>query len=80
MPMQGGLSIERMCELARDSRAGFYRSLRERASGEEDVEVRSVIQRTALEHRRRYGLPTSDSRTATPRDAGKPQAGLAHDA
>jgi putative transposase len=55
MPMQGGLSIERMCELARVSRAGFYRSLQEQASGEEDVEVRSVIQRIALEHRRRYG-------------------------
>jgi putative transposase len=55
MPMQGGLSVERMCELARVSRAGFYRSLRESAPGEEDVEVRSVIQRIALEHRRRYG-------------------------
>jgi putative transposase len=55
MPMQGSLSIERMCELARVSRAGFYRSLRERALGEEDIEVRSVIQRTVLEHRRRYG-------------------------
>jgi putative transposase len=55
MPMQGGLSIERMCELARVSRAGFYRSLQERAAGEEEVEVRSVIQRIALEHRRRYG-------------------------
>ena len=53
--MQGGLSIERMCELARVSRAGFYRSLREGAPGEEAVEVRSVIQRIALEHRRRYG-------------------------
>jgi putative transposase len=44
-----------MCELARVSHAGFYRSLQEQASGEEDVEVRSVIQRIALEHRRRYG-------------------------
>jgi putative transposase len=55
MPMQGGLSIERMCELARVSRAGFYRSLQQRAPGEEEVEVRSLIQRIALEHRRRYG-------------------------
>jgi putative transposase len=55
MPMQGGLSVERMCELARVSRAGFYRSLQEGAPGEEDVEVRSVIQRIVLEHRRRYG-------------------------
>jgi hypothetical protein len=29
MPMQGSLSIERMCELAKVSRAGFYRSLQE---------------------------------------------------
>ena len=53
--MQGSLSVERMCELARVSRAGFYRSLQENAPGEEDVEVRSVSQRIALEHRRRYG-------------------------
>jgi putative transposase len=55
MPMQGSLSTERMCELGRVSRAGSYRSLQERAPGEEDVDVRSVIQRIALEHRRRYG-------------------------
>jgi hypothetical protein len=30
MPMQGSLSIERMCQLARVSRASFYRSLKER--------------------------------------------------
>ncbi len=53
--MQGGLSIERMCELARVSRAGFYRLLQERVPVEEDVEVRSAIQQIALEHRRRYG-------------------------
>jgi len=55
MPMQGSLSIERMCELARVSRAGFYRSLGERAPLEESTEVRSAIQKVALEHRRRYG-------------------------
>jgi putative transposase len=55
MPMQGSLSIERMCGLARVSRAGFYRSLQERMSVEEDMEVRSAIQAIALEHRRRYG-------------------------
>lgn len=55
MPMQGGLSVERMCELARVSRAGFYRSLQEKAPSEEDAEVRSAIQQIALEHRRRYG-------------------------
>jgi transposase InsO family protein len=34
---------------------GFYRLLEERVPQEESMEVRSAIQRTALEHRRRYG-------------------------
>jgi transposase InsO family protein len=55
MPMQGSLSIERMCQLARVSRAGFYRFLKEHVPREEDTEVRSAIQQVALEHRRRYG-------------------------
>jgi putative transposase len=55
MPLQGSLSIERMCQLAGISRAGFYRSLQERTPLEEDMEVRSVIQQMAIEHRRRYG-------------------------
>jgi transposase InsO family protein len=53
--MQGSLSIERMCQLGQVSRAGFYRSLQERAPVEEDMEVRSAVQQVALEHRRRYG-------------------------
>lgn len=55
MPLQGGLSIERMCELARVSRASFYRSLKERVPAEEEMEVRAAVQQIALEHRRRYG-------------------------
>jgi len=55
MPMQGSMSIERMCQLAEVSRAGFYRSLREEKPAEEDMELRSAIQQIALEHRRRYG-------------------------
>ncbi len=55
MPLQGSLSIERMCQLARVSRAGFYRSLQERAPVEEEMETRSAIQEIAVEHRRRYG-------------------------
>jgi transposase InsO family protein len=55
MPMQGSLSIERMCELMRVSRTSFYRSLQQREPQEESMEVRSAIQRVALEHRRRYG-------------------------
>lgn len=44
-----------MCELARVSRASFYRSLKEQRPAEEETEVRSAIQQVALEHRRRYG-------------------------
>jgi putative transposase len=55
MPMQGSLSIERMCQLANISRAGFYRSLRDRKPQEESMEVRSAIQGIVLENRRRYG-------------------------
>jgi len=55
MPLQGSLSIERMCELARVSRASFYRSLQEQRPAEEETEVRSAMQQIALEHRRRYG-------------------------
>ena len=53
--MQGSLSIERMCQLVSVSRRGFYRSLKEQRPVEEEMEVRSVIQQIALEHRRRYG-------------------------
>jgi transposase InsO family protein len=53
--LQGSLSIERMCQLAQVSRAGFYRSPQERLRVEEEMEVRSSIQQIVLEHRRRYG-------------------------
>ncbi len=55
MPVQGRLSIERMCQLAPVSRAGFYRSLQVRTPAHEEMEVRSTIQAIAVEHRRRYG-------------------------
>ena len=55
MSLQGSLSIERMCQLAQVSRAGFYRSLQARLPVEEEMEVRSTIQQIVLEHRRRYG-------------------------
>ena len=55
MPMQGRLSIERMCQIGQVSRASFYRSFKEEMPVDEDMEVRSEIQRIVLEHRRRYG-------------------------
>ena len=53
--MQGNLSIERMCQLAAVSRTGFYRSLQDQKPVEEDMEVRSAIQKIFAEHKRRYG-------------------------
>jgi putative transposase len=55
MSLQGKLSVERMCQLAKVSRAGFYRSLQEREPIEEDMAVRSTIQQIFAEHKRRYG-------------------------
>jgi putative transposase len=55
MPMQGSLSIERMCQIGQVSRASFYRSFKEQKPLEEDMEVRSEIQKIVLQHRRRYG-------------------------
>jgi transposase InsO family protein len=55
MSMQGKLNIERMCQLAGVSRAGFYRSLQEQEPVAEDMEVRSTIQKIFAEHKRRYG-------------------------
>ena len=55
MSRQGPLSIERMCDLAQVSRAGFYRSLQEHQPVEEEMAVRSAIQGIAVAHRRRYG-------------------------
>jgi putative transposase len=55
MSLQGGLSIERMCMLARVSRAGFYRWLTVAAPREEEMEVHAAIHAVVLEHRGRYG-------------------------
>jgi putative transposase len=55
MSLQGKMSIERMCQWAGVSRAGFYRSLQREQPVEEDMEVRSTIQRIFAAHKRRYG-------------------------
>ena len=44
-----------MCELARVSRAGYYRSLAEKEPAREEMEVRAAIQQVVVEHKRRYG-------------------------
>ena len=55
MHVQGKLSVERMCQLAGVSRAGFYRHLVEVEPDAEEMELRDAIQRIYLEHRRHYG-------------------------
>ena len=47
MPLQGGLTIERMCQPAQVSRASFYRWLQEPPPMEAEMEVRSAIQQIA---------------------------------
>jgi putative transposase len=57
MQLQGNLSVERMCYLGQVNRAGFYRYLKGKAPRLEKTEVRSMVQRIAVEHRRRLGSP-----------------------
>jgi putative transposase len=57
MQLQGSLSVERMCQLAAVSRAGFYRHLKGYAPRQEGNEVRNKIQEIVVENRRRYGSP-----------------------
>ena len=45
-----------MCDLARVSRAGYYRNWMAVAPDEEEMAVRAAIQEIVLEHRRRYGI------------------------
>jgi len=55
MSLQGGLSIERMCLCAGVSRSGFYRHLRGLDPWDEEMLLRSEIQKIALQHQGRYG-------------------------
>ena len=54
MQSQGGLSIQRLCELAGVSRAGFYRSWENREPTAAEMALRDAIQRAAVV-RRHYG-------------------------
>jgi len=51
---QGELGIERMCQLAGVSRAGFYRHWQASAPRQEETGLRDAIQKLALRHRH-YG-------------------------
>jgi hypothetical protein len=45
---QGELGIERLCELARVARAGYYRHWQKAAPPEADVELRDRLQRLCM--------------------------------
>ena len=47
--------MERMCELAKVNRAGYYRWRHRREPEDHNMEIRDRIQRICLEHRRNYG-------------------------
>ena len=53
-PLQGVLSVERMCALAGVSRAGYYRHWQASAPRQEETGARDAVQRLALAHRH-YG-------------------------
>ena len=46
--VQGSLSIEHMCRLAGVSRSGFYREMEKSHGVEQDMELRSEMQRIVL--------------------------------
>jgi putative transposase len=76
MSLQGGLAIDRMCFLAGVSRASFYRTYALEDPWEEEMDVRSEVQRIVLEHHGRYdyrritaelrrqGMPVNHKRVA----------------
>jgi transposase InsO family protein len=51
MRSQGQLSIQRMCEVAGVSRAGFYRHWATQEPAAAETEIRAAVQRLALKHR-----------------------------
>jgi transposase InsO family protein len=51
---QGKTTVERMCELAQASRAGFYRDWQQREPSQAEMAIRSAVQEAALRNRR-YG-------------------------
>ena len=72
MPLQGSTSIERMCQLAQVSRAGFYRFLQDETPVEEDLELRhhpadqprGDVEDQREDHHRRRELEAQGERAA----------------
>ena len=48
---QGALSIESMCDLAKVSRAGFYRDWQQHQPREAEMAIRDAVQKVALTRR-----------------------------
>jgi AcrR family transcriptional regulator len=85
MQSQGGLSIQRMCEMATVTRASFYRHWEKKAPTEAEMALRDAIQRMAVGHRF-YGCPhrgiggatrglRSGYQESAPADEGRQSAG-----
>ena len=49
------LGVERMCQLAQVSRAGYYRHLTETVPDEAEMALQATMQEIVLTHHRRYG-------------------------
>ena len=80
MPLQGSLSIERMCQLAQVSRAGFYRWLQEPPPIEEEMELRSADSADRAATSAALWLSAYFGGVAAERNAGQSQARGAHHA
>ena len=74
-----GFQANRACDLARVSRAGFYRNYAEHAPLQADVELRDLIQRIVLENRF-YGYRRVTAELDHRGVVGESQAGAAADA
>jgi len=75
-PLQGSSCIERMCQLAQVSRAGFYRYLQGREPVEECMTVQSAIQEIALLSRSPVLLPIPGTSSVAPLEENVAAAGL----
>ena len=74
-----GFQAYHACDIARVSRAGFYRHYEEHEPRQADVELRDLIQQIVLENRY-YGYRRVTRRVGSPGSGREPQASLAADA
>lgn len=52
---QGEINIERLCTRAGVSRSGYYRFLEEKEPDAQEMDLRDLIQKLFMQHKRRYG-------------------------